>query len=61
MYSSVFTESAPLGLFSHRVAMSVCGVVGMCSPSGAFFARPLIEKNVNDDNDALYDCFDCLS
>ena len=25
----VFTESAPLGRFRHRVAISVCGVVGM--------------------------------
>ena len=34
---NIFTESAPLGRFSHRVAMSVCGSVCVCAPLGAFF------------------------
>ena len=35
----VFTESAPLGRFSHRVAMSVCVSVYLCAPSRAVFFK----------------------
>ena len=38
----VFTELAPLGPFSHRVAMSVCVSV----PSGTVFKRPLIGPEI---------------
>ena len=36
----IFTESAPLGRFSHRVAIS------MCLSEGAVFFRPLIGPEV---------------
>ena len=38
----IFTESAPLGRFSYRVAMSVLGSVCLFVPSDAVFFRPLI-------------------
>ena len=41
-----FTESAPLGQFSHRVAMSVSGDVCVSAPLGAVFFRPLIGPEV---------------
>ena len=39
----IFTESVPLGRFSHRVAMSVCGSVDLCvvlRHRVQFFDRP---------------------
>ena len=39
----IFTASAPLGRFSHRVAMSVCGSVCGSAPSGIVFFRTLLQ------------------
>ena len=35
----IFTESAPLGQFSHIVAMSVCVSVCLCAPLDAVFFK----------------------
>ena len=42
----IFTESAPLDRFSHRVAMSVCVPVCLSAQSVAVFFRPLIGPEI---------------
>ena len=37
----IFTESAPLGWLSHKVAMSVCEDVCLSVPSGAVFSEAI--------------------
>ena len=43
-YFFILTELAPLGQFSHRVAMSVCLSVCVFAPSGAVFAMAQIRR-----------------
>ena len=38
-FFNIFTESAPLGGFSHRVHMSICLFMCLFAPSGAFFFK----------------------
>ena len=42
----IFPETAPLGWFSHRVAISVCLSVCVSAPSGAVFSRPPPKKKL---------------
>ena len=46
IWVGVFTESATLGRFSHRVAMSVCLSVCLSAPLDAVFFRPLIGPEI---------------
>ena len=44
--SVIFTESAPLGRFSHRVVMSVCLSVCVFAPLDAVFFKVLIGPEI---------------
>ena len=55
-----FTESAPLGRFGHRDAMSVCLFVCLCAPSGAIFLPGLSLALMSHDQFTIYKFFNYI-